>query len=151
MQPLNKNLYKDCISLGVEGFTVHLEDGHDEVTVYLALGNTPRTDAHNQLENSLEEWVWDEFEYNWSDDGTATFGFPYLSYGDHYVYNLLDKKVVHSEWWTSRKEGPETEEELELIDEDALSADRTKEVWPFCLNWNAFLRTAGYIKIAQKE
>ena len=110
MQPLNKNLYKDCISLGVEGFTVHLEGGSDEayVTVYLALGNTPRTDAHNQLENALEEWVWDVFGYSGAGDGT--------SYGDDYVYNLLDKKVIHSEWWTSREEGPETEEELELSD-----------------------------------
>lgn len=102
VEPLNKEIYNKAKALGVQKITLSFSGGNDEgflnVTLY-PWDN--KSDAHNELNAEVENWAWEVYSYSGAGDGR--------DYGDDISYDLVNKKVITSEWQMevveSEKEG----------------------------------------------
>lgn len=111
IEPLNKDIYNKAIKLGVEKIVLNFSGGSDEG--YLDVNLIPwkrESDAHNELSAEVENWAWGVYGYSGAGDGS--------DYGDDITYDLVNKKVTASEWYTARQEGDTDEGSLEIEAEE---------------------------------
>jgi hypothetical protein len=90
-------------------FTFRDVHKHDNRSYFASLTNDERAAIHS-FESEVEEWAYDAYCYSGAGDGS--------DYGDDYVYDLANKTISHSEWYTARQNGGEDESEFEIEDEN---------------------------------
>lgn len=99
-EPLSKSIYDRARELGVTHIRLLFSGGSDEG--YLDINIVTKDQVADEysalkiLENDIENWAWDVYEYSGAGDGA--------SYGDEIEYDLVDGKVTTSEWYEVRKE-----------------------------------------------
>lgn len=111
IEPLNKDIYNKALELGIEKINLSFSGGSDQG--YLDVDLVP-WNSKNQPElvvfaKEVEDWAWEVYNYGGAGDGTE--------YGDDVVYDLVNKKVITSEWYTARQEGESDECDLDLNEE----------------------------------
>jgi hypothetical protein len=107
IEPLNKGIYNKAIALGIEKIVLNFSGGDDEG--YLNVGLYPwknNSDAHSDLNAEVENWAWEVYSYHGAGDD--------YDYGDDITYDLVNKKVTASEWYTARQNGNTYVESLEF-------------------------------------
>lgn len=113
IEKLPKSLYDRAVVLRVERIDLNFNGGSDEgylnVNLYLA-DNVKYTDQHGILENDIESWAWDVYDYSGAGDGN--------DYGDDITYDLVNKKVSTSEWFMERVDHDSEGGELEIDDSE---------------------------------
>jgi len=128
-EPLNKEIYNKAITMGITKITLNFSGGNDEGSLNVEL--TPYTDengndkneftrrfdmvSYSKLTNDIENWAWDVYSYSGAGEGN--------DYGDDIVYDLVNKTVSTSEWFTERQYGDSGEHTMEFADEDVLNED----------------------------
>lgn len=111
IEPLNKDIYNKAINLGVEKIVLNFSGGSDEGYLDVTLIPWKReSDAHNELNAEVENWAWGVYSYSGAGDGS--------DYGDDVEYDLVNKRVSSSEWYTARQDGDSAEIDLAIDDED---------------------------------
>ena len=113
IEPLNKDIYNKAIALGIEKIVLNFSGGSDEgyLNVTLYPWHKDKSDAHNDLNAEVENWAWGVYSYGGAGDGSE--------YGDDITYDLVNKKVTASEWYTARTEGDTDEGSLEFESDEA--------------------------------
>ena len=110
-EPISKELYNKLIAEGINDVKLSFSGGSDEgyldVTVYPHLD--PSDEAVRNLIKEIEDWAWNAYSYSGAGEG--------IDYGDEIVYDLVNKKVRTSEWYTSRVDGDEDEGDMVIEDE----------------------------------
>lgn len=105
-EPLSKEIYNKALKLGIEKITLRFSGGSDEgyldVDVYPRNKNTET----EKLIDDIDDWVWIVYSYSGGGDGS--------DYGDDITYDLVNKRVYTSEWYTARQEGDNGESDLEF-------------------------------------
>ena len=113
IEPLNKDIYNKALALGIEEIVLSFSGGSDEG--YLNVGvepwNNDKSAECNALSAEIENWAWDVYSYSGAGDGS--------DYGDDITYDLVNKKVTASEWYTARTEGDTDEGSLEFESDEA--------------------------------
>jgi hypothetical protein len=71
--------------------------------------------SYSKLTNDIENWAWDVYSYSGDGEGS--------DYGDDIVYDLVNKTVSTSEWFTERQYRDSDEHTMEFADEDVLNED----------------------------
>ena len=128
-EPLNKEIYNKAITMGITKITLNFSGGNDEGSLNVEL--TPYTDengndkneftrrfdmvSYSKLTNDIENWAWDVYSYSGAGEGS--------DYGDDIVYDLVNKTVSTSEWFTERQYRDSDEHTMEFADEDVLNED----------------------------
>ena len=105
-EPLNKDIYNKAIELGVEKIHLNFSGGSDEGCLYVRL--EPWDGKMDDLEREIEEWAWNVYSYSGAGDGN--------DYGDDITYDLVNKRVEVSEWYTARQEGDSGSGDLEIAE-----------------------------------
>lgn len=103
-EPLNKDIYNKAVKLGVETITLRFSGGSDEG--YLDVDIVPWNDQTKTIIGEIENWAWDAYCYSGAGDGN--------DYGDDVEYDLVNKKVFVSEWYTARQDGDSNSGDLEI-------------------------------------
>lgn len=103
-EPLNKDIYNKAVKLGVETITLRFSGGSDEG--YLDVDIVPWNDQTKTIIGEIENWAWDAYCYSGAGDGN--------DYGDDVEYDLVNKKVSTSEWYTARQDGDSDSGDLEI-------------------------------------
>jgi hypothetical protein len=115
IEPLNKGIYNKAVALGIEKIVLNFSGGDDEgylnVRLYPWKNNSDlwchwHTQAHSDLNAEVENWAWEVYSYSGAGDG--------CDYGDDITYDLVNKKVTASEWYTARQNGNTYVESLEF-------------------------------------
>lgn len=107
-EPLNKEIYDAAVKMGITKITLNFSGGSDQGHLDVDLGKYSDTVEYRDLESKVETWAWDAYEYSGAGDGS--------DYGDDIEYDLVNKKVMTSEWFTARQEGEYGEKELTFVD-----------------------------------
>lgn len=113
---LDSEIYQKLKDFGVTRVILSFSGGSDEG--YLDVTLTPESsfDSESQrnqryaLCQEVEKWAWSVYDYSGAGDGS--------DYGDDIVYDLENKKISTSEWFTQRAEGQSSHEDLFLCDPD---------------------------------
>lgn len=93
-EPLNKEIYNKALKLGITKITLNFSGGSDEGCLSVDL--TPwQGEPLSDFANEIENWAWEIYSYSGAGDGS--------DYGDDIVYDLVNKKVTTSEWFTERR------------------------------------------------
>ena len=112
IEPLNKDIYNKALALGIEEIILSFSGGSDEG--YLNVGVEPwdsnKSAECNELSAEIENWAWEVYSYSGAGDGS--------DYGDDITYDLKNKRVTSSEWFTARQEGDNAEIDLKVADSD---------------------------------
>ena len=111
IEPLPKALYDKLIANKFYKLTLSFSGGSDEGNVDVDFGG--RYDAHRQLSDDIEDWVWSVYSYSGAGDGT--------DYGDEIVYNLGTMTATHSDWCMQRTDGVETTKSFGIVKDDSTS------------------------------
>jgi hypothetical protein len=107
-EPLNKDIYNKALALGIEKITLRFSGGSDEGCLDVDL--TPWNEKTTKFIVDIENWVWDVYSYSGAGDGS--------DYGDDITYDLKNKRVSTSEWYTSRSYVNGDPGDLTVADED---------------------------------
>lgn len=91
-EPLNKEIYNKAKTLGVEKITLSFSGGNDEgyLNVTLYPWDNNKSDSRNELSAEVENWAWGVYSYSGAGEGH--------DYGDDISYDLVNNKVITSEW-----------------------------------------------------
>lgn len=108
IEPLNKDIYNKALELGIERITLRFSGGSDEGM--LDVDVAPWNEKTAKLIVDIENWAWDVYSYSGAGDGS--------DYGDDVEYDLVNKRVSSSEWYTARQDGDSAEIDLAIDDED---------------------------------
>lgn len=112
IEPLNKDIYNKALALGIDRIILSFAGGSDEG--YLNVGVEPwdsnKSAECNELSAEIENWAWEVYSYSGAGDGS--------DYGDDITYDLKNKRVSSSEWFTARQEGDSAEIDLTVGDSD---------------------------------
>lgn len=111
-QPLSKAIYDKAVKLGVEKIVLNFSGGSDEgyLNVTLYPWDNNKSDDYNELNAEIENWAWDVYSYSGAGDGN--------DYGDDIEYDLVNKRVSASEWYTARQDGGSERADLEIQDDE---------------------------------
>ena len=107
-EPLNKDIYNKALALGIEKITLRFSGGSDEGCLDVDL--TPWNEKTIKFIVDIENWAWDAYSYSGAGDGS--------DYGDDITYDLKNKRVSTSEWYTSRSYVNGDPGDLTVADED---------------------------------
>ena len=113
-QPLPMKFMTRALSLGVSEIKLNFSGGSDEGHLHIdfvdndgkhiwAYGD--ENEGLRDLENEINDWVWDTYEYNGAGDGTG--------YGDNICYNLKEGTVTTQCWWTEEIRGGKQSDTME--------------------------------------
>lgn len=69
----------------------------------------PYNSNSDSLENEIENWAWEVYQYSGAGDGD--------DYGDDITYDLKEGTATSSNWYTSRYDGQSTEKDIEITPE----------------------------------
>ena len=118
IEPLSNRIYDKAIAAGVSKIILNFSGGSDEGYLNVSF-EPPRCQpagytrgypslgrATDELTKEVETWAWEVYSYSGGGEG--------FDYGDDITYDLVNKKVTVSEWYTARTEGDTTEGSLEL-------------------------------------
>lgn len=100
MSQLPKALYDKLIAAGVTAFELKFTGGNDEGSLNIEFTPVRPYSGKDPLYDEVETWAWNVYEYNGAGDGS--------DYGDNYLYNLADKTIKHTEWYTRAEENEPT-------------------------------------------
>jgi len=108
IEPLNKDIYNRAVDIGIKKISLNFSGGSDEgyLNITLLPWNQNKRDDYAKLNADIEDWAWEVYSYSGAGDGGE--------YGDDIEYDLVNKKVTASDWYTARTEGDTTEMSLEL-------------------------------------
>ena len=112
-EPLNKEIYNKALKLGITKITLNFSGGSDEGCLSVDL--TPWEGDYNNkelcsLNSEIENWAWEVYSYSGAGDGN--------DFGDDIVYDLVNKKVTTSEWFTERQYGDDEEGSLTVAEDE---------------------------------
>ena len=110
-EPISKELYNKLIAAGITRVTLNFSGGSDEgyLDVTIEPHLDPGDEAVRNFIKEVEEWAWSVYGYSGAGDGS--------DYGDDIEYDLVNKKVKTSEWYTERTYGADDEDDLVIEDE----------------------------------
>ena len=111
-EPINKELYNKLVAAGITSVKLCFSGGSDEgyLDVYLRGDDVDYQDeGYRKLNEEVEEWAWSMYSYSGAGEG--------YDYGDNIEYDLVNKKVKASEWYTERTYGDDNEGDLVIEDE----------------------------------
>ena len=94
-EPLNKEIYNKALKLGITKITLNFSGGSDEGCLFVELKGDANNNQLRDFTNQIESWAWEAYSYSGAGDGS--------DYGDDIVYDLVNKKVTTSEWFTERQ------------------------------------------------
>ena len=94
-EPLNKEIYNKALKLGITKITLNFSGGSDEGCLNVDVDSLNDLVVSQDFLNELENWAWEAYSYSGAGDGN--------DYGDDIVYDLVNKKVTTSEWFTERR------------------------------------------------
>ena len=107
---LPKEIYERATELGVTIINLSFSGGNDEGYLNVFVNSKKRDESSKRkihsLESDINEWAWDAYDYNGAGDGSA--------YGDDITYDLEKKKVFTSSWHTTRVDGEQFNNDLEI-------------------------------------
>ena len=106
IQPISKVIYDKAKLLGVETISLQFTGGNDEGALQVNID--PYNSNSDSLENEIENWAWEVYQYSGAGDGD--------DYGDDITYDLKDGTVSSSNWYTSRCDRDNETIKLELED-----------------------------------
>lgn len=109
IEPLTKKLYSRAKEAGINKITLNFSGGSDEGYLSVTLNEGLASD--HALENEIEEWAWEAYEYCGAGDGN--------SYGDDISYDLTTMKATIADWFTARQDGAEYDSDFTLEDDDS--------------------------------
>ena len=112
-EPISKELYNKLVAAGITSVKLAFSGGSDEgyLDIYLRGDGVDQfNEAYRKLEKEVEEWAWGVYGYSGAGDGN--------DYGDDIEYDLVNKKVNTSEWFTERSYGDEDESDLVIESEE---------------------------------
>jgi len=110
-EPLNKEIYNKALKLGITKITLNFSGGSDEGCLFVELdGDFPNNKQLSDFSYEIENWAWEAYSYSGAGDGS--------DYGDDIVYDLVNKKVTTSEWFTERRYDPGEEGSLTVAEEE---------------------------------
>lgn len=107
VEKLPKKLYDRALDLNITKITLNFSGGSDEGYLNVNFdvdGNW--NDKLSELSSDIEVWAWDVYSYGGAGDGS--------DFGDDIEYDLVNKKVSTSEWYTSRVDGGSEGGQLEI-------------------------------------
>lgn len=87
-EPLSKEIYNKAKGLGVQKITLSFSGGNDEGFLTVAIEPSNRQTA--ELESEVESWAWSVYSYSGAGEGH--------DYGDDIAYDLVNNKVLISDW-----------------------------------------------------
>lgn len=90
IQPLNKDIYKKAIELNIKQIYLAFTGGSDEGCCYISFNPVNTAIQKSGLEDEIEEWVWETFDYSGVGEGN--------DYGDDITYDLVNNTISHEEW-----------------------------------------------------
>lgn len=121
VEPLPKAIYEKAKKLGVKLIFLEFSGGSDEGYLSVNLtsndcfaddfkpGLKPNSDDEwNAFNDEVHEWAEDAYCYSGAGDGS--------DYGDDVTYNIEEKTVAHSQWYSSPQYEPEETIELEITE-----------------------------------
>ena len=110
-EPINKELYNKLVAAGITRVTLNFSGGSDEgyLDVTIDPHLDPGDEAVRNFIKEIEDWAWSVYGYSGAGDGS--------DYGDDIEYDLVNKKVRTSEWYTERAYGADDEGDLVIEDE----------------------------------
>ena len=111
-EPISKELYNKLIAAGITYVTLAFSGGSDEGYLDVTLDGKDvdyQNEGYRKLNEEVEKWAWSVYGYSGAGDGS--------DYGDDIVYDLVNKKVKTSEWYTERTYGADDEDDLVIEDE----------------------------------
>ena len=108
-EPLNKEIYNKALKLGITKITLNFSGGSDEGCLNVDVGSLNDLVVSQDFLNELENWAWEAYSYSGAGDGN--------DYGDDIVYDLVNKKVTTSEWFTERRYDEGEEGSLTVAEE----------------------------------
>lgn len=79
-KPLKKEIFEKARKLGVDEILLEFIGGSDEGVVRVTCHNITGNNTFDKLEQEIEEWVWQAYEYSGAGDGTE--------YGDDIFYEV---------------------------------------------------------------
>ena len=109
-EPLNKEIYNKALKLGITKITLNFSGGSDEGCLNVDVGSLNDLVVSQDFLNELENWAWEAYSYSGAGDGN--------DYGDDIVYDLVNKKVTTSEWFTERRYDEGEEGSLTVAEEE---------------------------------
>lgn len=115
VEPLNKNIYNRAVKLGIEKITLRFSGGSDasdprgsgEGFLDVEVSPPSYSKKNYRLISDIEDWAWQVYSYSGAGDG-----------GDDIEYDLVNKKVSTSEWYTAPQRGDSTNGDLEIAVDD---------------------------------
>ena len=107
IQPISKVIYDKAKLLGVETISLQFTGGNDEGALQVNID--PYNSNSDSLENEIENWAWEVYQYSGAGDGD--------DYGDDITYYLKEGTATSSNWYTSRYDGQSTEKDIEITPE----------------------------------
>ena len=110
-EPISKELYNKLTAAGITSVTLNFSGGNDEgyLDVIIEPHRDPSDDDVRNLIKEIEDWAWGVYSYSGAGEG--------IDYGDNIEYDLVNKKVKTSEWYTERTYGDDNEGDLVIEDE----------------------------------
>jgi hypothetical protein len=112
-EPISKELYNKLIAADITSVKLAFSGGSDEgyldVYLYGSKDVDYQDEGYRKLNEEVEEWAWSVYGYSGAGDGS--------DYGDDIEYDLVNKKVKTSEWYTERTYGDDDEGDLVIEDE----------------------------------
>jgi len=109
-EPLNKEIYNKALKLGITKITFNFSGGNDEGCLNVDVDSLNDLVVSQDFLNELENWAWEAYSYSGAGDGN--------DYGDDIVYDLVNKKVTTSEWFTERRYDEGEEGSLTVAEEE---------------------------------
>ena len=115
-QPLPMKFMTRALSLGVSEIKLNFSGGSDEGHLNIDFVDNDgkhiwsygdENEGLRDLENEIDEWVWDTYHYNGAGDGSG--------YGDIICYNLKEGTVTTECWWTEEIYGGEKSDTMETF------------------------------------
>lgn len=103
IEPPPYELINRAKEAGVHRITLNFSGGSDEGYLNVTLNDGLE---NHELENAIEEWAWEVYDYNGAGDGS--------DYGDDIVYDLKTMKATITDWFMTRSEGGAYSEDLEI-------------------------------------
>lgn len=112
---LTKNIYEEAVKLGIHKIILSFSGGSDEgyLDIHFDFPEVGKkaNDKFKEIreanfEEKVEEWVWSVYTYSGAGDG--------CDYGDEITYDLKNKTVHTSEWYTARQDGETFDQELQI-------------------------------------
>lgn len=111
--PLSKEIYKQALKHKISKIILEFSGGNDEGYLNIDFEVNEKGATHSKtlekiydsgFEQKVDDWAWSVYSYNGAGDG--------YDYGDSIIYDLENKTVSTSEWYTSRKETERDEVDL---------------------------------------